>query len=239
MRLSVLAACTALLLCPSVSMAQTNTPAMPPNATPSTSAPQTADQNPGAMNTKGSLRMQVRDMMQRAGFTDIHVMTGSLLIRAKDKDGNPVVMNVSPDSVTEVAEVGSTTRSDNSSGAMNDGDSAATANTPSGSEFLTLPSSDELSSNLIGLDVYNTANKNIGQIKDIAMGPYGRLQAYVVSVGGFLGLGEHYVAVNPSSIKVSYNSSDKKWHATMDTTADKLKGAPEFKYSGRWNASRS
>ena len=45
---------------------------------------------------KASLRMQVRDMMQKAGFTDIHVAAGSLLIRAKDKDGNPVLMNVSP-----------------------------------------------------------------------------------------------------------------------------------------------
>ena len=96
MRLSVLAAGTALLLCPSVAMAQTNTPATQPNATPSTTAPHTADQNANATNAKSSLRMQVRDMMQKAGFSDIHMMTGSLLIRAKDKDGNPVVMNVSP-----------------------------------------------------------------------------------------------------------------------------------------------
>ena len=96
-----------------------------------------------------------------------------------------------------------------------------------------------MSSNLVGLDVYNNANKDIGQIKDIAMGPNGRTRAYIVSVGGFLGVGEHYVAVNPSSIKVSYNSSDKKWHATMDANANQLKAAPEFKYNGRWNASKS
>ncbi len=230
MRLSVLAAGTALLLCPSVAMAQTNTPATQPNATPSTTAQHTADQNADATNARSSLRMQVRDMMQKAGFTDIHMMTGSLLIRARDKDGNPVVMNVSPDSLTEVAEVGSGTDTN---------DSATAMGTPSTSEFVTVPDRDELSSNLIGLDVYNSANKNIGQIKDIAMGPHGRTRAYIVSVGGFLGVGEHYVAVNPSNIKVSYNSSDKKWHAAMDASASQLKGAPEFKYNGRWNASKS
>ncbi len=180
---------------------------------------------------KASLRMQVRDMMQKAGFTDIHVAAGSLLIRAKDKDGNPVLMNVSPDSLTEVAEVGSGTGPGDSPGVMSD--------SRSGSEFVTIPTGGELSSNLVGLDVYNNANKDIGQIKDIAMGPNGRTRAYIVSVGGFLGVGEHYVAVNPSSIKVSYNSSDKKWHATMDANANQLKAAPEFKYNGRWNASKS
>jgi uncharacterized FlaG/YvyC family protein/sporulation protein YlmC with PRC-barrel domain len=229
MRLSLLAAGTALLLCQSAAMAQTNTPANGPKAVPSTTAAQTTDQNANSANTKGSMRAQVRDMMRNAGFSDIHVMTGSLLIRAKDKDGNPVVMNISPDSVTEVAEVGSS----------GSNDSSPAADTPSGSTFVAIPNGDELSSNLIGLDVYNGANKDIGQIKDIAMNPRGRAQAYILSVGGFLGVGEHYVAVNPSEIKVSYNSSDKKWHATMNTSADQLKGAPEFKYNGRWNASKS
>jgi hypothetical protein len=76
-------------------------------------------------------------------------------------------------------------------------------------------------------------------IKDIAIGQSGRSQAYIVSVGGFLGMGEHYVAINPSAVKVSYNNSDKKWHASMNASADQLKAAPEFKYSGRWDASRT
>ena len=72
---------------------------------------------------------------------------------------------------------------------------------------------------MVGLDVYNNDNKSVGQIKDIAMNQHGRAEAYIVSVGGFLGMGEHYVAVNPADIKVSYNGSDKKWHATMSATA--------------------
>ena len=94
--------------------------------------------------------MQVRDMMQKAGFTDIHVATGSLLIRAKDKDGNPVVMNVSPDSLTEVAEIGSGTGPGDSSGVMSD--------SRSGSEFVTVPMGGESSSNLVGLD-YTTPTR--------------------------------------------------------------------------------
>ena len=96
-----------------------------------------------------------------------------------------------------------------------------------------------MSSKVVGLDIYNTDNKDIGQIKDIALNGNGRSQAYIVSVGGFLGLGEHYVAVNPSAVKVSYNEQDKKWHASMNATADQLKAAPEFKYTGRWQSNRT
>jgi hypothetical protein len=92
---------------------------------------------------------------------------------------------------------------------------------------------------LIGLDVYNNSNQNVGQIKDVALSPHGRTDAFILSVGGFLGLGTHYVAINPAIIKVSYNESDKKWHATMNATTDQLKAAPEFKYNDRWNASKS
>jgi hypothetical protein len=52
----------------------------------------------------------------------------------------------------------------------------------------------------------------------------------ILSVGGFLGMGEHYVAVSPSSVNVRYDSKNDKWLASMNTTKDALKAAPEFKY---------
>jgi len=71
------------------------------------------------------------------------------------------------------------------------------------------------------LDVYNGSN-NIGRIKDVALGPHGRRRAVIVSVGGVLGAGAHYVAVNPRDIQISFNNSDQKWHATTNATADQL-----------------
>jgi len=56
------------------------------------------------------------------------------------------------------------------------------------------------------------------------------VNGYVIGVGGFLGMGDHYVAVRPSAVKLSYDAKDKKWHASMDASADQLKAAPEFKY---------
>jgi len=107
------------------------------------------------------------------------------------------------------------------------------------SDFLQLPSADMLSSNLVGLDVYDGQHNNIGKIKDIAFDAARKVSAYVVAVGGFLGVGERYVAVSPDAIAVSYDGGSKTWRAAMNASKDQLKAAPEFKYVGQWNASRS
>lgn len=96
--------------------------------------------------------------------------------------------------------------------------------------FATVPSQEDLSSKVVGLSVYNNANQDIGTIKDIAFDRSG-VQAYIVAVGGFLGMGDHYVAVKPSAINLTYDANAKKWHAAMNTNADQLKAAPEYKYS--------
>ncbi|MFG1410510.1 PRC-barrel domain-containing protein [Xanthobacter sp. VTT E-85241] len=99
--------------------------------------------------------------------------------------------------------------------------------------FVTAKPTDVLSYNLIGLNVVNGQNETVGEIKDLMLSQ-GNLAGYIISVGGFLGLGERYVVVRPSAVKVAYSENDKKWTAMMSATKEQLKGAPEFKYEGRW-----
>jgi sporulation protein YlmC with PRC-barrel domain len=180
-----------------------------------------------------NMRSNLTQMLQKSGYTDIRVAPTSFMVHAKDGDGNPVVMSISPDEFTEVTNIGNTTGN-----ARNTADNAGRANR-NGDTYVNVPVRDDLSSKVVGLDVYNNDNKDIGTIKDIALNPDGRTTAYIVSVGGFLGIGDHYVAVDPSAVKVSYNDSDKKWHASMNATADQLKQAPEFKYDGKWSSGRT
>ena len=106
-------------------------------------------------------------------------------------------------------------------------------------QFVTIKSGEMLSSNVVNTDIYDNSNNDIGTIKDVAYDASKNVKAYIVSVGGFLGIGTRYVAVDPDSIKVKYDSHDQKWHANMNATKDELKNAPEFKYEGEWNASKS
>jgi sporulation protein YlmC with PRC-barrel domain len=108
-----------------------------------------------------------------------------------------------------------------------------------GPTFIQVQNTDMLSSNVVGLDIYNGQNNNIGKIQDIAFDTSKKVTGYILSVGGFLGMGTHYVAVNPDAVMVSYDAQNKVWKATMNATKDQLKSAPEFKYGGQWTASRS
>ena len=112
------------------------------------------------------------------------------------------------------------------------------ANPADSQHFIQLGDGAELSSNVIGLDVYNNEKADIGTIKDVAMDNSG-VRAYILSVGGFLGMGTHYVAVVPREISIIYHDDDKKWYATMNTTKAELTAAPEFKYQGRWGAGQN
>jgi sporulation protein YlmC with PRC-barrel domain len=117
---------------------------------------------------------------------------------------------------------------------------AAPAPMPSGTpNFINVQSDNMLSSNVVGLDVYNDQNNDIGKIQDIVFDSSKKMTGYIVSVGGFLGMGTHYVAVDPDAVKVTFDTSNKVWRATMNASKDQLKAAPEFKYEGQWNASRS
>ena len=99
--------------------------------------------------------------------------------------------------------------------------------------FIAITDSGILSSQVVGLEVYNDKGQDIGQIEDIAMNNQGQTQAYILSVGSLLGMDERYVAVAPSVVKVGYSTTDKAWHASIEATLDQLKAAPQYPYSGR------
>jgi hypothetical protein len=60
---------------------------------------------------------------------------------------------------------------------------------------------DWRASKVIGLNVYNDANESIGSINDLLTDKSGSIKAAVISVGGFLGVGAHLVAVPFDKVK--------------------------------------
>jgi hypothetical protein len=198
----------------SVALAQT--PSSPSTVTPPAT---TKTQTGGA-----SLQHQVTTNLQNSGFTNVKVMPDSFLVQATDKSGNPVTMFIGPNSMSEVTTVGANGRASG----LNTGESAKNT----GDIFTSVPTSDELSSRVVGLDVYNKDHQDIGTIKDVAYNG-ANVSGYILGVGGFLGMGDHYVAVRPSAVKLTYDAKDSKWHASMDANAGQLKSAPEYKFPSK------
>ena len=104
-----------------------------------------------------------------------------------------------------------------------------TGTAPAEAKFSTVSKDEMFSSKLKGLNVYNQKDESIGEITDIAI-RNNQIDALILSVGGFLGVGEHYAAVSPNSVSVRHDAKNDKWLASMNTTKDALKAAPEFKY---------
>jgi sporulation protein YlmC with PRC-barrel domain len=89
--------------------------------------------------------------------------------------------------------------------------------------------------------VYDPSDNKIGEIMDVLVDRDGKVEAFIVGVGGFLGIGEKDVAVPFNAVQ--FKTKDKnKWYAVMNTTKDALKNAPGFKYdsgSMTWTAEKS
>ncbi|WP_375276330.1 PRC-barrel domain-containing protein [Methylorubrum thiocyanatum] len=96
-------------------------------------------------------------------------------------------------------------------------------------KFVTAKPAEVTSSKLVGKNLYNNKNETIGEVEDLVIENGKTVTGVVVSVGGFLGMGERYVLVDPSSIFL--HKADGKLKAMVDTDKDALKNAPEFKYN--------
>ncbi|HEX5777850.1 MAG TPA: PRC-barrel domain-containing protein, partial [Xanthobacteraceae bacterium] len=69
--------------------------------------------------------------------------------------------------------------------------------------FVQRQQANELSAEwLINKNVYSSQDEDIGTIEDLIIGQDGRVQAVVIGVGGFLGLGEKSVAVNFGALEM-------------------------------------
>jgi len=103
------------------------------------------------------------------------------------------------------------------------------------------------SSKLIHVNVYNAQNEKIGDIKELMLDKSGKVEDVVIGVGGFIGMGEHDVAIKFDRLKWSDSATttgsgqpasqsknaDRNYpdHAVLNATKDQLKAMPNFQYS--------
>lgn len=87
-------------------------------------------------------------------------------------------------------------------------------------------------SDMNGATVYDTQDKNIGDVKDIVLDGDGRIGPVVLDVGAFLGIGGKLVAVGLSDINMSTDANGKP-HFAVDMTKDQLKSAQAYELKPR------
>jgi sporulation protein YlmC with PRC-barrel domain len=160
------------------------------NATP----PGTTDTTPGTTQTQPG-----NDAAPTTNPSDTAPST------QQDMD-SPAATPAPPADGTSPAMDGSTT--------MPSDHSAAT----SGETFVTVPETGAWRvSDLQGKAVYDSEGTSIGDIKDVLVSQNGSVNAVIIGVGGFLGIGEKNVAVNMSALQLGPGDTQAKADAV--TTA--------------------
>lgn len=131
----------------------------------------------------------------------------------------------------------------------------APADTPSAAPSATAPKSDMkfisqqgkdqwVASKFKGTDVIGANNEKIGDVDDMLFDKSGKIHAFIVGVGGFLGIGQKDVALDISAFQVVPADTGSNTGAAGSTasddphniklklamTKDELKNAPAFEY---------
>jgi len=138
----------------------------------------------------------------------------------------------------------------------------ATATTAGSTNFITQAQAGQYrASKLPGVNIYNSKDESIGEVNELVVDKNGAIQAVVIGVGGFLGIGEKNVALPYNAIKwedkakqsdlVGMNQTntmapgtpaappppvdntvrDYPDHGILDMTKDQLSAAPDFKFA--------
>ena len=105
---------------------------------------------------------------------------------------------------------------------------APAANPPASTVTTTAPRAQSglwRSSKLIGVNVYNDKNEKLGDINEILLDKSGKVEGVVIGVGGFLGMGEHDIAVSMDKLKFMEEPVRTSSTTPATTTRDSA-GAP-------------
>jgi hypothetical protein len=108
--------------------------------------------------------------------------------------------------------------------------SAPMARVEASGKFITEQTADQFLANKFkGTDVIGVNNEKIGDVADLLFDKDNKILAYVISVGGFLGIGSKDVALTPASFKILPPTDRENMKLQLALSKDELKAAPEFK----------
>ena len=110
------------------------------------------------------------------------------------------------------------------------GGAYAAENQATSDRFMTTADDAAMASTIIGESVYTSSAadaESVGEINDLLVGSDGEIDAAIIGVGGFLGLGEKNVAVSYDNLELT-TDEDGTYYVVLETSKEELEAAPEF-----------
>ncbi|MBZ5488120.1 PRC-barrel domain-containing protein [Halomonas aquamarina] len=109
-------------------------------------------------------------------------------------------------------------------------DTATTTTAVEATYMTTAPQGTFYADSLTGNNVLSTVedDENIGTINDLIIDEDGQIQAVVVGVGGFLGMGEKDVAIEWDSLELTRDDDGDDYVIRVNASQEALEEAEEF-----------
>ena len=89
------------------------------------------------------------------------------------------------------------------------------------------------SSKLVGMNVKNSKNQDLGKIEDLVIDERGHVRYAAISFGGFLGFNNKYFAVPWRAMKVKHDAGSSSYYVELNVTKEYLDNAHGFP-SDKW-----
>jgi hypothetical protein len=82
---------------------------------------------------------------------------------------------------------------------------------------------------LQGARVYGAKDEDVGEINRLVMNDNGQVKLFVLDIGGFLGIGEHQIAVTPQELNIVRTAKGDDVRVYIDANKQALQAQPEYK----------
>lgn len=109
----------------------------------------------------------------------------------------------------------------------------ASSETPAAKVLDLLPDTGFSAAKFLGTDVLYADKQKIGDVEDIVIGSDGKVVAYIVSVGGFLGVGALHIAFAPESFEIIPSTSSDSLKLMTHITPTELRAVRDVGPSWR------
>lgn len=85
-------------------------------------------------------------------------------------------------------------------------------------------------SDLLGVDIENAQDEELGELDDLIITGGDKVMHAVISVGGFLGVGDKRIAVPYDELEITRDADDNEIDVVYNATKEELENKPAFTY---------
>jgi hypothetical protein len=92
--------------------------------------------------------------------------------------------------------------------------------------YVEVMGADVIAADLQGAPIYGANDERLGEVEELVINEAGKVEAAFVDIGGFLGMGEHRIAMSYDELQIMKDADGDDLHIFVSATQEQLEGRP-------------